>query len=160
MADDRTKVYLAGPLFTQAERQWNLAIANGLSQHGFDMLVPQVLAERHISEHGGFDPAALFGLATDGVKNADVVVAILDGADPDSGTAFECAIAWSRGTPVVGLRTDFRKGGDGVGNVNLMLSASCREMVYVDSLLYLKTEDVVERLVPAIRAASEERHRA
>ena len=86
-----------------------------------------------------------------------MVVAILDGADPDSGTAFECAIAWSRGIPVIGLRTDFRKGGDGVGNVNLMLSASCREMVYVDSLMHGATQDVVDRLVPAIRAAHQER---
>lgn len=160
MGGDNTKVYLAGPLFTQAERQWNLGIANGLAQHGFEMLVPQVLAERHVSERGGFDPAALFGLAADSVARADVVVAILDGADPDSGTAFECGIAWGRGIPVIGLRTDFRQGGDGVGNVNLMLSASCRELVYVDSLLHTKTEDTIERLLPAIRAASQARQRA
>jgi nucleoside 2-deoxyribosyltransferase len=157
MGGSKTKVYLAGPLFTQAERQWNLDLAKGLSQNGLEMLVPQVLAERYITEHGGFDPAALFGLAADSVRSADVVVAILDGADPDSGTAFECAIAWSRGIPVIGLRTDFRKGGDGVGNVNLMLSASCREMVYVDSLMHGATQDVVDRLVPAIRAAHQER---
>lgn len=154
------RVYLAGPLFTQAERQWNLALATGLSQNGLEMVVPQVLAEHHISAHGGFEPAALFRLAADSVKSADVVVAILDGPDPDSGTSFECAIAWSHGIPVIGLRTDFRKGGDGVGNVNLMLSASCSEVVYVDALIHTTIQDVVDRLVPAIQAAHHERQRA
>lgn len=147
-----TKVYLAGPLFTQAERQWNLALANALTERGFEMLVPQIMAEQYISAHGGFDPDALFRLAADGVKKANVVLAVLDGADPDSGTSFECAIAWSHGIPVVGLRTDFRKGGDGIGNVNLMLSASCRELVHLDALLHHSIQDVVERLVPVLLA--------
>jgi nucleoside 2-deoxyribosyltransferase len=152
MGNASTKVYLAGPLFTQGERLWNLALAKGLSEHGFEVLVPQVLAERHISERGAFDPQEIFQLAADSVKSADVVVAVLDGADPDSGTAFECAIAWSHKIPVVGLRTDFRKGGDGVGNVNLMLSASCQELVYADALTHPTVRDVVDRLLPAIRA--------
>jgi hypothetical protein len=38
-----------------------------------------------------------------------------------------------------------------------MLSASCQQMVYVDSLMHIATQDVVDRLVPAIRAAHREK---
>ena len=52
MADDLPRVYLAGPLFTQAERRWNAELAAALTAKGFQMLVPQVLAEALITETG------------------------------------------------------------------------------------------------------------
>jgi nucleoside 2-deoxyribosyltransferase len=147
-------VYLAGPLFTQAERRWNQELAKALTERGFDMLVPQVLAEALISETGFFDPKALFNLAVETVKKSDVVLAVLDGADPDSGTAFECGVAWSSGIPIVGLRTDCRKGGDGTDNVNLMLSASSLEVVFAESLVYVMVPEVAEKVAAALWRAT------
>ena len=46
------------------------------------------------------------------IDSADVVLAVLDGADVDSGTASEIGYAAARGCPVVGLRTDTRRSGD------------------------------------------------
>src|SRR5688500_17150549 len=43
---------------------------------------------------------------------ADLVVAVLDGTDVDSGTASEIGFAYAQGKPVVGLRTDFRLAGE------------------------------------------------
>ena len=56
------------------------------------------------------------------------MLAVLDGADPDSGTCFEVGWACARGTPVVGLRTDLRPGEDG-GLPNCMLTRSCAAIV-------------------------------
>ena len=39
---------------------------------------------------------------------ADMVVACMDGPDPDSGTAWECGYAFAKGKPIVCDPTDFR----------------------------------------------------
>lgn len=53
------------------------------------------------------------------MDNSDIVVAVLDGVDVDSGTAWEIGYAYAKEKPVIGLRTDFRSLSDGV--VNLMV---------------------------------------
>jgi nucleoside 2-deoxyribosyltransferase len=53
-----------------------------------------------------------------------------DGAYVDSGTAWECGYAHKEGRPIVGVRTDLRRGGDDPrASVNLMLSQCCKELV-------------------------------
>jgi nucleoside 2-deoxyribosyltransferase len=62
------------------------------------------------------------------------VVGIIDGADADSGTAWEMGYAAAQGKPVYALRTDFRK----VGlheHVNLMLEQSATLVKSRDDLL-------------------------
>jgi len=46
------------------------------------------------------------------IESSDLVLAVLDGPDIDSGTAAEIGFAAARGRPVVGLRTDTRLSGD------------------------------------------------
>jgi nucleoside 2-deoxyribosyltransferase len=59
------------------------------------------------------------------LDQADVVVACMDGPDPDSGTAWECGYAYAQGKPIVCYRTDFRSSGDLLGApYNLMLTES------------------------------------
>ena len=56
------------------------------------------------------------------IDRADAVVAVLDGADVDSGTAAEIGYAFARGTPIVGYRGDIRLAGDNEGAlVNLQV---------------------------------------
>ena len=56
------------------------------------------------------------------------VVAILDGADADSGTCWECGFAVSQGIPVIVVRTDFRLSGDTKG-FNAMLYYSATRVI-------------------------------
>jgi nucleoside 2-deoxyribosyltransferase len=58
----------------------------------------------------------------------DIVVAVIDGADADSGTAWEMGYAFAKGKPVIALRTDFRKAGNHE-QVNLMLERSATAVV-------------------------------
>jgi nucleoside 2-deoxyribosyltransferase len=51
------------------------------------------------------------------IRNADGVVAILDGVDVDSGTAAEVGYAYALGKRIYGLRTDFRLAGDNAGSI-------------------------------------------
>jgi nucleoside 2-deoxyribosyltransferase len=76
----------------------------------------------------------------------------MDGADPDSGTAWECGYAYAKGKPIVCYRTDFRITGDAAGApYNLMLSESATTRVEVP--FRTKTPEFHQRLLEQIRAA-------
>lgn len=100
------KIYLAGPLFTSPERDWNDGLAARLTAGGHDVYLPQ--AHPALERTG----RAIFLNDLEGLDWADGVVAIMDGPDPDSGTAWECGFAYARGKPVVLFRSDFRGSGD------------------------------------------------
>lgn len=124
-------VYWAGPLCTQAERDWNVRISRGLREAVFDVILPHERGQERIRPGEPLPVRGLYEYALDGIRQADVVVAVLDGPDPDSGTSFECGYAHALGKPVIGLRTDFRLGGDDVtDNVNLMLSQAAHAFVH------------------------------
>jgi nucleoside 2-deoxyribosyltransferase len=100
------KLYLAGPLFTTPEREWNVRLAERLEAAGHAVYLPQA--------HPAPEPtaAAIFAKDLEGIDWADGIVAIMDGTDPDSGTCWECGYAYAKGKPVVLFRSDMRRPGD------------------------------------------------
>jgi nucleoside 2-deoxyribosyltransferase len=104
------KIYLAGPLFSTAERDFNARLTERLRERKHEVYLPQE------SEQATMTPKQIFDADVGGLDWADVVVANMDGADPDSGTCWECGYAYGK-KPVVVFLTDFRVGyemrGDG-----------------------------------------------
>ena len=103
-------VYVAGPLFSQAEREFlekmvdRLALAAHLdpSKHFF-------LPHRDGGELGkGPTRTKIFNLDINTLKRAEIVVALLDGQDVDSGTCIELGVAYASGKKIFGIITDFR----------------------------------------------------
>jgi len=112
------KIYLAAPLFTSAERSWNKQLEQLLIQSRHEVFLPQ---EKESSQRTA---KALFDGDRAGLDWADVIVAIMDGPDPDSGTSWECGYAYGK-KPIILLRTDFRSSGDRqIGPFNAMLLGS------------------------------------
>lgn len=111
------KIYLAGPLFTTAEREFNTRLADAMIRRGHEVWLPQEHEPREQTA------AAIFVMDVKGIDWAEVVVANMDGPDPDSGTCWECGMVY-RTKPVVIYRTDCRKGGELGGPYNLMLHCS------------------------------------
>jgi nucleoside 2-deoxyribosyltransferase len=100
-----------------------------------------------------FDPQRLFEENRAGIEDAQVVVAVLDGPDADSGTCFECGYAHKLGRPVVGVRTDLRRGGDDPGSgINLMLSRACTEFISVPQANRDDIEWVARKIIDAVAA--------
>lgn len=125
------QVYYAAPLFTDAERAWNLANAQALRAGipGLRLLLPQEFCSKHDqakSADAGPDFTAIFRDCRDHLDQADLVLAVLDGADPDSGTCWEVGYAYAKQTPIIGLRTDWRPGED--AGANCMLTQSCESV--------------------------------
>lgn len=121
------KIYLAGPLFTTPERDWNAGLAARLTAAGHDVFLPQA---NPASEPTG---RAIFLKDLEGLDWADGVVAIMDGPDPDSGTSWECGYAYARRKPVVLFRSDFRRSGDARGiPFNAMLIGAADAHIELD----------------------------
>jgi nucleoside 2-deoxyribosyltransferase len=111
------KLDFAGPLFTAAERDWNVALAGALRDAGHEVFLPQ-------EQEPGKDAPGIFSTDVGGIDWADALVAIMDGADPDSGTCWEVGYAY-RKKPIVLVRTDLRRNeGSGGSGYNPMLTES------------------------------------
>jgi nucleoside 2-deoxyribosyltransferase len=95
-------IYLAGPLFTVAEREFNARLKEQLEKYGHRIWLPQ--------EHESPNKAArrIFDDDVAAIDDAEVVVANMDGPDPDSGTCWECGYAYGKGKPYLLFRTDCR----------------------------------------------------
>lgn len=122
------KIYLAASLFTRLERKWNRDFTNAIHEvmPSLDVILPQDFTTGYKdtdARHNG----ALFRLCVKGIDSADAVVALLEGDEIDSGTAWEIGYAYAKGKPVIGVRTDFRPGAE--QGVNVMLSRACRFLV-------------------------------
>ena len=103
------RIYLAGPLFSEAERMFLDVVGERLAGAGHECFVPhhQPLAE--------LTPATVYATDGAGLRAAEVVVAVLDGPVIDDGTACEIGIfaELCRADPaahlgIVGLATDWR----------------------------------------------------
>jgi len=131
-------IYLAAPLFTLAEQNFNQSLADYLTERGFQVFVPQ-------NECHGLTGMDIYKTCLQGVANARVVVAILDGADADSGTCWECGYAAAKGIPIVAVRTDFRGTGD-IQGFNAMLYYSATVVVQGTDDLFARISQAVDSL--------------
>ena len=122
------RVYFAASLFTQVERKWNRMLAEALAEvlPGLEVTLPQDFKPSG-KYNDGRHYGTLFRMCVNGIDRADAVLAIVDGAEVDSGTAWEMGYAYARKKPVIGLRTDFRPGAE--HGVNIMLSRSCKHLI-------------------------------
>jgi hypothetical protein len=79
------RIYVAGALFSEAERAWLDSLAVRLRAEGFELFVPHEQSRDLIE----LTPADVFRVDTEGLRAADVLLAWLDGPSIDDGTACE-----------------------------------------------------------------------
>jgi deoxyadenosine/deoxycytidine kinase/nucleoside 2-deoxyribosyltransferase len=122
--DRPLRVYIAGPLFSHAERRFNIELNNLVRSLGFETYFPQEdagliseMVEAGLDVHQARD--AIFERNRLAVGESDIVVFILDGRAPDEGACIEAGIGYALGKLCIGLKTDFRTCEPG-GN-NLMI---------------------------------------
>ena len=103
------KLYLAGPMFTPAERTHLDALADRLDAAGHACFVP------HRQDIDPLDASTVFAVDSAGLREAGAMVAWLDGPMVDDGTACEIGIFSElvrtdpqRHRGIVGLVTDWR----------------------------------------------------
>ncbi|MBR6011706.1 MAG: nucleoside 2-deoxyribosyltransferase [Methanomicrobium sp.] len=116
------KIYLAAPLFSEAEREFNAKIAGILREKKYAVHLPQEVGDDS-STRDEAETGRIFEYNLKALDECDIVVAVVDGADADSGTAWEIGYAYAVKKRVILLRTDFRRVGRSEA-VNLMLEES------------------------------------
>ena len=125
------KVYLAAPLFSQVQRQYNRHLCKRLQEllPRCEVVLPQDfrIGARSAAFNDRRHLPGIYARCVESIAAADVMLALLDGADADSGVAYEVGYARALGKPVLGVRTDYRqlqfKG------LNIMLAQGCTEVV-------------------------------
>jgi nucleoside 2-deoxyribosyltransferase len=125
------RIYLAAPLFSDAERAYNTMLRDVLTAHGYPVYLPQETGE---GTKGGDRERAIFESHVRALDGASCVVAVCDGTDTDSGTAWEMGYAVAKGIPVFALSTDRRGAWDGK-RVNLMIRESAEVAVTAEEIL-------------------------
>jgi nucleoside 2-deoxyribosyltransferase len=102
-----TLIYIAGPLFNSHERAYIERIAQIVEAAGYKTFVPHrdagVLTEfrEDMRSH-------IFRTDMEALDKAEGCVALLTGADHDSGTCAEIGYLNAKGIPVVGITDDIR----------------------------------------------------
>lgn len=146
------RIYLAAPLFSQQERQYNRRLAARLMERlpHAEVVLPQ---DFRVGPGGGTyndrrHLQMVFKHCLEEVRAADMVLALLDGADADSGVAFEVGFARALGKPVLGVRTDFRQ--LQIKGLNVMLAEGCS-----DVLCHFSFDENLDHLAEAIIARLE-----
>jgi nucleoside 2-deoxyribosyltransferase/predicted secreted protein len=127
------RVYVAAPLFSEAERVYNVTLANLLREHLFEVYLPQETGD-DTDTRMKTEQSRIFLKNKDELDHADLVVAVIDGADSDSGTAWEMGYVYAHNKPVIAIRTDFRRAGTHE-RVNLMLEESSKIVSSTTELL-------------------------
>jgi nucleoside 2-deoxyribosyltransferase len=106
------KAYLANGLFSEADRMYNNYLAMLLRNEidGLDLFVPQEAGE--INDKNTFADSLMIA-EWDSTKllESDVLIAVIDGVEIDSGVSAEIGMFSMTGKPIVGLYTDVRQHG-------------------------------------------------
>ena len=134
-ADDaaKTKIYFAAPLFSRAEKDYNLELTKLLEDHGYQVFLSQRDGFLYTELEGKTEEERtqlIFEKDRDEVQSADVLFFLLDGRVPDEGACVELGIAYASGKRCYGVKTDSRSAGIDM-ELNPMI-AGCFEKVFTD----------------------------
>ena len=144
---DGLRIYLAGPLFSAAERTFLDDLAGRLRARGHDVFVPH---EQFTDDIVDLDAERVFRVDLQGVRGSNLLFAWLDGPMVDDGTACEIGIFTelvASGDPryvgIVGLATDLRttrrRGTPGDG-INLFVAGA----VAANGVMAWTVDDAIE----------------
>jgi nucleoside 2-deoxyribosyltransferase len=139
------KLYFAGPLFTTAERTWNAEVTAALRAAGHEVFLPQ-------EQEPGKDGPGIFATDVGGIDWSDGLVAIMDGPDPDSGTAWEVGYAFGTKKAILLVRTDFRSLAGSAGDYNPMLTQAATARI---DLPAASTTEVISAILDALASVED-----
>ncbi len=118
-----TRIYVAGPLFCDAEKEYNSRLGKALRDAGYEVFLPQDSAPAFDCASMS-DPEYAAKVAEEVcakdlamIDVCDVLVFNLDGRVPDEGACVELGYAHSKGLRTYGIKTDVRVAEFGIDNM-------------------------------------------
>jgi nucleoside 2-deoxyribosyltransferase len=130
------KIYFAGPLFSEAERNWIRSTIKEIESLAaerrtkLEIIFPyDLITQSEINRLGEKAKFEIFSRCKFHLDDADMVIALLDGSQVDDGTAWEIGYFFAKRSSeqkIIGIRTDFRRAGESEDAVvNAMIECSC-----------------------------------
>jgi nucleoside 2-deoxyribosyltransferase len=114
------RIYIAAPLFSDAEKRFNAELDKFLTDLGFQTFLPQrdgfekaQMDKTHSSE---LVNRRIFSKDSEEIKKCDILLIVLDGRAPDEGACVELGLAFALKKKCVGIKTDTRSLMDGQDN--------------------------------------------
>lgn len=109
MKNTKPILYLAAPLFSMAELEFNQKVENNISDH-FDIFLPQRdggLMDQMIKQGTPAPEASAFVFSKDlaAIRCSNVVLAVLDGRSIDEGVSVELGFAYALNKKCFGIQT-------------------------------------------------------
>lgn len=132
------KAYIAGPLFNEHEREF-LEKIDAMCR---ELCISTFLPHRDAAFPDESDAIAIFTADVSGLLECNLVIALLDGQDIDSGTCVEIGIAWRDGLKLVGITTDVIRR----AYSNAMPYGACLESLGIAKSLP-ELEDILRKLL-------------
>jgi nucleoside 2-deoxyribosyltransferase len=134
----RPVIYLAGPLFNDAERSYNVYLKHLLEEF-VEVYLPQddgLLITDLINSGMGSEQASsvVFKNDINAIHRCDLLLILLDGRTVDEGAAVELGYAYGLGKMCVSLQTDFRRLAP-FGNNPMITGALSRSFTRVEELI-------------------------
>ncbi len=117
------KLYFAGPLFCNAEKEFNKKLTEQIEALGYHVFLPQ---RDGVSENS---PKAIFDLDKKEMMTSDIFLFVLDGRIPDEGACVALGMSYmhkqfvNQNILLIGLHTD-KRGAYVNSKLNPMLEAS------------------------------------
>ena len=132
------KVYFAGPMFNQAEKEYNLKITKLLEEFGYQVFLPQRDGIEAAKLEGKTEEELIkmiFDLDAGEVRKADIIFMNIDGRVPDEGACVELGIAYGIGKRCYGFKTDSHSVEMGL-DMNPMISGCMIKILSDDQRLH------------------------
>jgi len=121
-------IYLAASVFSVFERENNSLLAKKLEENDYTVFLPQEVSP--LKTEDGLNMHHVYKQCRENIDSTDIVIAIVDGADIDSGVAWELGYAFAKNIPSLCIRTDIRKSED--KGVNIMIEYGSSKTVYLN----------------------------
>lgn len=114
------RIYIAAPLFSEAELEFNKKLDKYLTNLGFETFLPQregyKLDELMEVMSGEKAKRLIFKKDLEEIEKSDILVFVMDGRVPDEGACVEIGIAYVLGKECIGIKTDARSLIRGIDN--------------------------------------------
>ena len=132
------KVYIAGPLFSDGEQQFNERIDKIVRHCGHESFLPQreggCVSNLPEMVDGLTKRKYLFKIDCAHMDWCDVILFLFDGRVPDEGACFELGYCYAKKKRCIGYKTDVRSFIDGFDN--LMLQEAVEAVLHNEEELY------------------------
>ena len=139
----KKKVYIAGPLFNQHERQYLEDIAKHLESNGLECFLPHrdlkgvEESELTTTEMSQETKDKIFSIDLNALKSSDITVALITGWDIDSGTSAEIGYTYARNKPIIAVDASERR----------------FRNLFVEGMIYKKVHNIGQ-IITAIKEAT------